>query len=78
MICCKLLPKMLGCKFWILKINNKALVPDGWAGAENLEKRLCDGRTYGRTDRRTDGQTDGWTDGQTKPFIELLFATKKS
>ena len=31
---------------------------------ENLEKRLCDGRTYGRTDRRTDGWTDGRMDGQ--------------
>ena len=31
-----------------------ALVADWWAGAENLEKQLCDGRTDGRTDRRTD------------------------
>ena len=31
-----------------------ALVADGWAEAENLEKALC----YGLTDRRTDGPTD--------------------
>ena len=35
-----------------------ALVADGWAGAENLEKRLRDGRTDGRTDGPTDRQTD--------------------
>ena len=48
--------------FWPA-IQNKAvytaaLVADGWAGAENLEKGLCDGhtdiRTYGPTDRRTE------------------------
>ena len=27
-----------------------ALVADGWAGAENLEKWLCNRRTEGRTD----------------------------
>ena len=31
-----------------------ALVADGWAGAENLEKQFCDGRTDGRTDGPTD------------------------
>ena len=28
-----------------------ALVADGWAGAENLEKQLYDGPTDGPTDR---------------------------
>ena len=30
------------------------------------------------TDRWTDGPTDGPTDRWTKPYIELLFATKNS
>ena len=46
-----------------LKVNKAvytaALVADGWAGAENLEKRLCDGPTDRRTDRRTDGPKSG-------------------
>ena len=29
-----------------------ALVADGWAGAENLEKQLCDGPTDGPTEKR--------------------------
>ena len=36
-------------------VYTAALVADGWEGAENLEKQLCDGRT--------DRLTDGWTDG---------------
>ena len=36
-------------------VYTAALVADGWAGAENLEKQLCDGPT----DRPTDGQIDG-------------------
>ena len=35
-------------------VHTAALVADGWAGAENLEKQLCDGPTDGRTDRRTE------------------------
>ena len=41
-------------------------ITDGWAGAENLEKQLCDRWTDGQTDRQTNGwtdkQRDGWTD----------------
>ena len=29
-----------------------ALVADGWGGAENLKKQLCDGRTNGPTDQK--------------------------
>ena len=46
-------------------VYTAALVADGWAGAENLEKQLCDQRTDGRTEGRTDGRTDGLTDGRT-------------
>ena len=35
-------------------VHTAALVADGWAGAENSEKRLCDRRTYGCTDGPTD------------------------
>ena len=38
-------------------VYTTALVADGWAGAENLEKQLCDGPTDRRTDRR-DGPMD--------------------
>ena len=41
-------------------VYTAALVADGWAGAENLEKQLCDGRTDGPTDRPTDGPTEKW------------------
>ena len=38
-----------------LRINKAvytaALVAEGWAGAENLKKRLCDRRTDGPTDQ---------------------------
>ena len=34
------------------------LVADGWERAENLGKRLCDGRTNQATDQRMDGQTE--------------------
>ena len=37
-------------------VYTAALVADGWAGAENLEKQLCDRPT----DRRTDGRTEKW------------------
>ena len=47
-----------------MSTNNKAvytaaLVADGWAGAENLEKQFCDGPTDRPTDRRTDGPKSG-------------------
>ena len=35
-------------------VYTAALVADGWAGAENLNKGLCDGRTYGQMDGPTD------------------------
>ena len=35
-------------------VYTAALVADGWAGAEKLEKQFCDRRT----DRRTDGPAD--------------------
>ena len=35
-------------------VYTATLVADGWAGAENLEKQLCDQPT----DRTTDGPTD--------------------
>ena len=37
-------------------VYTAALVADGWEGAENLKKQLCDGWT----DRRTDGRTQKW------------------
>ena len=39
-------------------VYTAALVADGWAGAENSKKLICDERTDGRTDRWTDGPTD--------------------
>ena len=39
-----------------------ALVADEWAGAENLEKQLCDGPTDRRTNRRINQRTDQRTD----------------
>ena len=36
-------------------VYTAALVADGWAGAENVEKQLCDRPT----DRRTDGPKSG-------------------
>ena len=52
----------VGCRS-IMKFNKAvytaALVADGWAGAENLEKQFCDRRTDGQTDGSTDGRTDG-------------------
>ena len=41
-------------------VYTAALVADGWAGAENLEKQLCDRPTDGPTDRRTDRRTEKW------------------
>ena len=32
-------------------VYTAALVADGWAGAENLEKELCDRRTDGPTEK---------------------------
>ena len=40
-------------------VYTAALVADGWAGAEYLEKLICDGRTDRRTNRWTDGRTNG-------------------
>ena len=37
-------------------VYTAALVADGWAGAENLEKQFCDGPT----DRPTDRPTEKW------------------
>ena len=37
-----------------------ALVADRKAGAENLDKRVSDGRTEGQTDIRTCGRTEKW------------------
>ena len=34
-------------------VYTAALVADGWVGAENLNKGLCDGRTYRQMDRPT-------------------------
>ena len=52
-----------------------ALVVDGWARAENLEKGLVtDGRTYGQTDIRTDRRTNGPKIG----LYSRVSATKKS
>ena len=40
-------PRLISKKLSLIKINKAvytaALVADGWAGAENLEKELCDG-----------------------------------
>ena len=63
---------LLSFRFWQLSlIGNKAvytaaLVADGWAGAENLKKQLCD--------RPTDGPTDGPKSG----LQSRLSATKKN
>ena len=40
-------------------VYTAALVADGWAGAENLEKKLCDRQTDRQTDKPTDRRTDG-------------------
>ena len=40
-------------------VYTAALVADGWAGAENLEKTVL-WPTNGRTDRPTDGPTEKW------------------
>ena len=37
-------------------VHTAALVANGWAGAENLKKQLCDGPT----DRWMDRQTEKW------------------
>ena len=34
-----------------MAVYTAALVADGWAGAENLEKQLCDGPTDRRTEK---------------------------
>ena len=39
--------------------NTAALVADGWAGGENLEKQLCNGWTNGQMDRQTDEPKSG-------------------
>ena len=36
-------------------VYTAALVADGWAGAETLEKELCDGPTDGPTDQPKSG-----------------------
>ena len=41
-------------------VYTSALVADGWAGEENLEKQLCDVPTDGRTDGRMDERTEKW------------------
>ena len=46
-------PRLEGMKEWKNKaVYTAALVAGGWAGAENLEKRLYDGRTDRPTDRK--------------------------
>ena len=42
-------------------VYTAALVADGWAGAENLKQRLCDGRTDMQICRHTDIRMDRWT-----------------
>ena len=48
-------PHLIFCVY----VYTAALVADGWAGAENIEKQLCDRPTDRQTTRPTDGRTDG-------------------
>ena len=43
-------------------VYTAALVADGWAGAENVEKQFCDGQTNQRTNQPTDRPTDRRTE----------------
>ena len=54
-------------------VYTAALVADRWAGAENAEKLICDGRKDRQTDRPTDQRTNGPKSG----FYSRVSSTKK-